>query len=416
MRRLLKVTAMTGLLTLIKMAMGFVIAKIVAIYAGPTGMAMLGQVQSLVNGFNGIINAPTGNSVVRFTAENANKEYIDSSPWWRASLQWVFFLSVLIIPMGYIFSENIAELVFHDKSLSWVVVSTVISLPLTAFGTFIISVINGLQHYQRYIITGMVSAVISGIIVIGMIIYGGLKGALLALSIQYAIIAIVAVVINLNQPWLRSVFLWGKTSKAAKKDIVSYMVMAITSAVCSPVAMIVIRNILIEKVGWTQTGEWQAVWKISEVYLGVITMALGAYYLPRLSQLNSSNLIKVEIYNTSRIIVPIVFLLALWVYFFRDLAITILFTEEFRPARDLFLIQLIGDVVKIASWLFAYPMISRKATKWFISTEIVFSLTWVLLTYLFVISYGIHGANYAYLINYTLYFLFVFINVGRFSK
>ena len=69
MKRLLKVTAMTGLLTLLRMAMGFVIAKVVAIYTGPTGMAMLGQVQSMVGSLNGIINAPAGSGVVCFTAE-----------------------------------------------------------------------------------------------------------------------------------------------------------------------------------------------------------------------------------------------------------------------------------------------------------------------------------------------------------
>jgi len=262
----------------------------------------------------------------------------------------------------------------------------------------------------------MTSAIISGAIVISMIVYGGLNGALLALSIQYAVIALIAIVINIKQPWFKMVFLWGKTSTSVKKDILSYMLMAITSALCLPIAMILIRNIMIGFVGWTQTGEWQAVWKISEVYLGVITMALGAYYLPRLSQLNSADSIKKEIYSTSKLIVPIVFFLAVGVYLCRDIAITILFTEEFRSARDLFLIQLLGDVVKIASWLFAYPMIARKATKWFISTEIAFSLTWVLFTYLFVNIYGIHGANYAYLINYTLYFAFVFSNVNRFSK
>ena len=83
MKRLLKVTAMTGLLTLIKMAMGFVIAKVVAIYTGPTGMAMLGQVQSMVGSLNGIINAPAGSGVVRFTAEHKDNGFAACSPWWR---------------------------------------------------------------------------------------------------------------------------------------------------------------------------------------------------------------------------------------------------------------------------------------------------------------------------------------------
>jgi hypothetical protein len=68
MKRLLKLTAMAGLFTLLRMAMGFVIAKVVAIYTGPTGMAMLVQEQNMVGSLKGIINAPAGSGVVRFTA------------------------------------------------------------------------------------------------------------------------------------------------------------------------------------------------------------------------------------------------------------------------------------------------------------------------------------------------------------
>ena len=80
MRRLLKVTAMTGLLTLLKMAMGFVIAKVVAIYTGPTGMAMLGQVQSMVGSLNGVINAPVGSGIVRYTAEKREQGFEACAP------------------------------------------------------------------------------------------------------------------------------------------------------------------------------------------------------------------------------------------------------------------------------------------------------------------------------------------------
>ncbi|WP_317630243.1 hypothetical protein [Shewanella sp. SM101] len=58
MKRLLKVTAMTGLLTLLRMTMGFVITEVVAIYTGPTGLAIQGQVQSIVGSLNVIINMP----------------------------------------------------------------------------------------------------------------------------------------------------------------------------------------------------------------------------------------------------------------------------------------------------------------------------------------------------------------------
>lgn len=416
MKRLLKVSAMTGLLTLLKMAMGFVIAKVVAIYTGPTGMAMLGQVQSMVSSLNGIINAPVGNGVVRFTAEYKERGFDICAPWWRAALQWVIIISAIAIPSGLLFSKPIAEWLFQDKKLAWVVMITVMMLPLAAIGTLLNSVINGQQLYRRYVGLGMLSAIISGCVMLGMIALYKIQGALLASAVQAALIGIVMLIANLQQPWFKLRYWWGGVEPLARKQIGSYMLMAITSALTVPISLILVRNILISQVGWDATGQWQAVYKISEVYLGVITMALGTYYLPRLASLKDIELIIGEIHKTALLIIPIVATMAFAVYLLRDVAITLLFTDAFRSVRDLFAIQLTGDVIKIASWLYAYPMLSRGATKWFVSTEIIFSLSFVLLSYIFVSKMGLKGATIAYLVNYSLYGLTIFFNVRRFAR
>nr|WGN91635.1 flippase [Aeromonas sobria] len=416
MKRLLKVTAMTGLLTLVRMAMGFVIAKVVAIYTGPTGMAMLGQVQSMVGSLNGIINAPAGSGVVRFTAEYKEQGFDACASWWRAALQWVLIISAIVIPVGLLLAKPIASGLFKDVNLAWVVIATVCVLPFAAIGTLCNSVINGQQLYRRYVSLGMLSALISGGVMLVMITLHKIEGALLAAAVQAALIGVVMFIANLRQPWFKLRYWWGAVGPQARKDIGKYMLMAITSALTVPVSLILVRNILIDQVGWDATGQWQAVYKISEVYLGVITMALGTYYLPRLASLTGVDAIISEIHRTARVIIPVVAIMALGVYLLRDVAISLLFTEAFRSARDLFAIQLTGDVIKILAWLYAYPMLSKGATKWFVSTEVIFTISLVLLTYSLVQVNGIIGANIAYLINYVIYFFVVFFNVKKFSR
>ncbi|MGU5559430.1 O-antigen translocase [Aeromonas caviae] len=416
MKRLLKVTAMTGLLTLLRMAMGFVIAKVVAIYTGPTGLAMLGQVQSMVGSLNGIITAPAGSGVVRFTAEYKEQGFEACAPWWRASTQWVLIISAIAIPVGVLLAKPIATSLFQDASLAWVVASTVCVLPFAAIGTLCSSVINGQQLYRRYVGLGMLSALISGGVMLGMIAWQNIEGALLAAAVQAALIGVVMLIANLRQPWLKLRFWWGAVEPQARKDIGKYMLMAITSALTVPVSLILVRNILIDQVGWDATGQWQAVYKISEVYLGVITMALGTYYLPRLASLSGVDAIVAEIHKTARVIIPIVAFMALGVYLLRDVAISLLFTDEFRSARELFAIQLTGDVIKIASWLYAYPMLSRGATKWFMGIEISFSFSFVVLSYIFICNIGLQGATLAYLVNYSVFFLIISLNLKRFLR
>ncbi|CAM6314868.1 O-antigen translocase [Enterobacter hormaechei] len=416
MRRLLKVTALSGMLTLLKMLMGFVIAKVIATYTGPTGMAMLGQVQSMLNSFNGIINAPVSTGVVRFTAEHHKSGYEKCSPWWRATLEWTIILCVILIPSTILFSGSLSQWLFQRADYYWVINLTAMCLPLAAIGTLFSSVINGMENYRRYVFLAMFSVVISSTVMIFMIIYFGIKGAFVAAVMQSSLIGIVMLVTNIQQPWFSLHYWWGATTKRARKDIAGYIMMAITTAITAPLALIMIRNIIISHVGWEQAGQWQAVWKISEVYLSIITIALSTYYLPRLSVLVGIREIFHDVNRTAMLVIPIAILLAVIIYLFRDMIISLLFTKDFNSSRDLFGIQLVGDVVKIGSWLYAYPMLSRGATRWYVSTEIAFSSTFVLLAAILIPLYGVHGANLAYLANYSAYFLFILVNFKRIVK
>lgn len=416
MKRLLKVTAFTGSLTFIKMLMGFFIIKVVTIYTGPAGLAMLGQIQSMVVSLNGITNATVGVGIVRYTAENKEEGFEFCSRWWRASLQWLLFVTAIIVPIGILLSPNIASWLFDDQKYKLIVMATIIVLPVSALGTLCTSVINGQQLYRRYVALGIVSVLISSSVMFVMIMFFNIQGALFAAALQSALIGVVMLIANFRQPWFKICYWWGPSDSDARKAIGGYMLMAITSALTVPISMIFVRNILIADVGWDETGHWQAVWKISEAYLSVITVALGTYYLPRLSSLNGVNSIIKEINNTAKVIIPIVIAMSVSVYFLRDIVISILYTDEFRSARDLFAFQLSGDVIKIVCWLYAYPMISRGAVRWYMFTEIFFSLSFVLLSYYFVKEYGVIGASIAYLFNYSVCLIYVIINARRFAK
>ncbi|HIF9100378.1 TPA: O-antigen translocase [Photobacterium damselae] len=416
MKRLLSVTGFSALLTLLRMFTGFIIAKVIAIYAGPSGMAMLGQFQSAISMLNGITNAPVSSALVRYTSENIGDGFDKCIPWWRASIQWVGLILVIIIPIGYIFSQTISFWLFDSENYYWLIIVSCSVLPFATMNTLIISVINGQQKYKLFVILGMISNIISTIFMVLLIYHYHKEGALIAAAINSAVTGLIIIIISFREPWFKLKYWFGKTDLECRKKVGSYILMAITSALTVPTSMILVRNILVSDLGWNATGQWQAVWKISEVYLSIITISLSTYYLPKLSSLKNKNEIVKEIKKTAIVIMPIVIILAGGIYLLRDLAISLLFTEEFKEARNLFFYQLCGDVVKILAWLYAYPMLSRGASHWYIFSEVFFSISLVLLTWLLVPIYNIEGANIAYLVNYILYFGFVYINVSKFSK
>lgn len=415
MRKIFSVTAMSALLTLLRMLLGFIIVKIVAVYSGPNGMALLGQVQNMVNSLNGIANSPAGNGIVRYTAQNQDKGDEYCSAWWKASIKLILLITVFFAVPGVIFSTEISEWLFQTKHYAYVVQVTILLMPLSALGTLFSSVLNGKQQYKRFIITSMISVLISSVIIIALVYFFNIQGILIAAVAQSAVIGLVLVLSNITQPWAKLKLWWGSTTYEKRKEIGLYMLMALTSSLTLPVSLILIRNILVEHAGWEVAGQWQAVWKISEVYLGIITISLSTYFIPTLSTLKSPDEIIKKIHDVLKIVLPVVIVAAILVYLLRDVAIFILFTKEFSASRDLFAIQLIGDVVKVVGWLYACPMISRGATKWFIFSEIFFSMIFVAVGWVLIPRFGAEGANIAYLVNYGLYLIFMVANVKRFS-
>ncbi|ENC0649342.1 O114 family O-antigen flippase, partial [Escherichia coli] len=409
----LTVTFFTGMLTFFKMISGFIISKIVAIYTGPSGIVLFGQIQSIVSALNGVINSPVGPGIVRFTAENHRKGLEHCYKWWIAGLSWVCIISAIIIPLSITLSSHIAFWTLGSEKYSWVIILTACLLPLTAIGTFISSVINGFQNYKVYVLLGIISAFLSLIIMIALIVFGKINGALLAISVQNALIGGVMIIYASSQPWFNLRWLYGRVHKTYYKDIQRYIVMAITSAIVVPGSLIIVRNIIIHYVGWTEAGYWQAVWKISETYLAIITIALSTYYLPRLSSLSQKDDIIKEISSSLKIIIPLVMFFSMGIYLSRDFIISLLFTKEFLGARMLFQVQLIGDILKIASWLYAYVMISKGMTQLFVISEVLFSLLFISFSLVFIRCYGLIGVTYAYCLNYFIYLVFSVVVVKR---
>ncbi|ORM72925.1 hypothetical protein HA48_12055 [Pantoea wallisii] len=413
MKKMLRVTISTAVLTFYRILSSFIIAKAVAVYTGPAGIAMLGQIQSFFISLNGIAISPVGNGIVRYTSENLGSDINKCSNWWRAAISCSLVFFMFLLPLTLFFKNEISGFLFQEESYDWLILLCCSLLPLSIINTAFISVINGQQQYRKYIAIGFISITFSTLFVLYLVYKFQLTGALIAAVINTSISGLVVLIISCKERWFRIKYWLGVTEWSYFKDIIKYILMAITSAIAPPLALIFVRKILVAHTGWGIAGQWQAVWKVSEVYLSIVTLALSTYYLPQLSKLKTAEEIRKEINNATKVILPTVIILALCVYFMRDVILRLLFTDDFTQARDLFAVQLVGDVIKITAWLYAFPMLAKGAMKWFVSSEILFSLSFVLLSFWLVYYFNVQGANWAYLINYCAYFLFVFLNLDR---
>ena len=140
----------------------------------------------------------------------------------------------------------------------------------------------------------------------------------------------------------------------------------------------------------------------------LVTTTLSVYYLPKLSELQDPADIKNEILQGYKIILPVAAACGLIIYLLRDFIIRLLFTAEFAEMDVLFGWQMVGDTLKVGSWLLGYILAAKALVGWFMISELLFSTLFFTLVYLTVDKWGVEGAAIAHTINYSLHFSFMF--------
>jgi PST family polysaccharide transporter len=180
-----------------------------------------------------------------------------------------------------------------------------------------------------------------------------------------------------------------------------------------PLAQIIVRNSLIENLGFISAGYWEAVSRVSGALIMLITTPLSIYYLPRIAELQNKEELKREIISTYKLLMPTAFVAGLAIFLLRDSVILLMFSKEFYPMNILFKPQLIGDILRIAAWLLSFYLLAKARTKQFIATEVIFSLSFIPISWLAISELGLIGVSIAYAVNNTAYLLAMIIIVYR---
>ena len=98
-------------------------------------------------------------------------------------------------------------------------------------------------------------------------------------------------------------------------------------------------------------------------------------------------------------------LMGFTIFMLKDFILWLLFTPEFNTMKILFPWQLVGDFFKMSSWLLSFIMVAKARTKLFITTEICFTATYLLMAFILLRANGIVGLTQGYLMNYILYLI-----------
>jgi polysaccharide transporter, PST family len=411
---LVKTTVLNGVAVGVRMITGLIVNKILAIFVGPAGYAIVGQFQNFVQIISTAGTGAIQTGVTKYTAEyGSSPERLRKL--WQTSGGLIALLSTVAAIGIVLASVNLAEGLLRDRSFYDVFLWLAGGLVFFGFNTMLIAILNGKKDLRRYVASNLAG---SGIILVGVgtltWLYG-LRGTLIALAIQQALTLIVTVYVCRNADWFRPSSLVGRIDSGDARRLLSFALMAGASVAANAGGQMLVRNHIAEVLDWTSAGHWDAMVRLSALNWILINSSMALYFLPRIAETDDWAVIRQEMLNGARLILPFFLVCCTGVYLLREQIVLLLFSSQFLPMEALFGWQLAGDFLRVASWFFAYIMLSKGMVSHYIASEFITNALFVAITFQITERFGTQGAVIAHFITYLIMLpvLYAFMLAGR---
>ncbi|UII66046.1 O-antigen translocase [Xanthomonas translucens pv. translucens] len=405
----------SGVATAAKLLAALLVLKLVAVYAGPAGVARLGQFTSLMSLLAVLAGGGIGAGIVKYVAEYRD----DAQKLARllgAALGYACCAACVMGVVALLFSRQIAQRLLGDPHYQSLICVLAVAQLGIALVNYILAVVNGFMDVRRLAFIQVAGSVLSVLVVLWLSRWLQLYGALLALVAGQVLWLCAGLPALRRSPYFRRDMLRIRFDAEMTRRLAAFSVMTLTSALLPLLVNIGVRDHLAATFGWQQVGYWQAVSKVSEAYLLFFTTAINVYYLPKLAALRDRAGLLLELRTAYRYVLPAVIALATAIYLCRDWFTRLLFAADFAAAAPLYAPQLVGDVIKIAAFVLSYLMLAKAMTRLFVISECVFAASYLGLVYLFTARMGLIGAAYAFAVNYALYLAFNVVVVRRYLR
>ena len=396
-----------------KIIAGFLTTKFIAVFIGPEGMALIGNLRSFLASVQSFATVGLYRGLVKYI-KRYKEDAVDLSKTISTGYYIGFIATAFICMLSYFNAEAVNDYLFSEKyDFIYVIRIMALALPFYSLNLFSYSIMNGFEKYRFLMIINIIGQVMGLLVTLLLIWQNNIDGALIAVVISPSLMFLITLVGIVGRPNFIGQIKASRIDFEWIRKFLPFTIMAVVTGIIFPLVIIAIRNYIISSEGLKDAGFWEAMNRISTYYLLFINSVMALYFLPRFSEIKSKAEFRKEVFGFYKTIVPILFIGGLLLFFLRPLIISLLFTDEFRPVEELFIWQLSGDFIKVLSIVLAFQFIAKKKFWHFILTEAFLLLILYFTSVNFVDNYGVKGANIAHLVSHTLYFIVLVLVLSR---
>ena len=403
---LLKITSLNSGAVLMKMATGLVISKLTAYFLGPVEIALIGNLRNGQTLFDTLASSGIQKGVVSHIAKSKNKKkllQILTNTFFSLGL----LVSVVVGVFLFAFNDEISRYIFKTNTYAWLINLIAISLPINTLNLFILSILQGLSDFKKVISINIITSIFNLVLFSISLYFLGLEGAFVTVILLSSLQFIVTLFYARPYYYLFKNLKLFYFPKKIISSLSKYGLMTLISSITFPLVYLGVRREIMVTFSSIDAGYWEAMNRLSSLYILLMVSVINLYVLPKLSAANTAVSFKETVLEFYKLIIPFYAVGLVIIYLLRNYIIRIVYSKEFLPVQDLFLGQLIGDFFYILALVMVHQMHAKRQVKRFITTDLFKALGFYAFSIYFLRVLGVEGVVYAHALINFLYFLLI---------
>ena len=409
-RQILRSSSIIGGASVINIAVGLLRIKVAAVLLGPAGVGLIGLLTNLAGTASAVAGLGIGNVGTRQIAEAVGR---DDAAVMAAARRALFWGSLVLALLGtaafWSLRAVLAVRVLGDASLAGEVGWLALVVGLTVAAASQTALLNGMRQISDLARISVLSALLSTLLGIGALMLWGRSGLVAFLIAAPLASFLLGHVYVARLPKVQApptpLPVLGRQWRVLARLGTAFMV----AGLAATLGQLLVRTLVQRQLGADALGYFQAAATISMTYIGFVLTAMGTDYYPRLTAAihdhAAVNRMVNEQTEVALLLAGPVFLammgLAPW-------TIELLYSQSFHPAAEVLRWQVLGDILKVASWPLGFMILASGAGRTFMLTETLAVSVFVVLTWFGLPSVGVVATGAAFVGMYVVYLPIVY--------
>jgi O-antigen/teichoic acid export membrane protein len=411
-RQIMKATSIFGGVQVFQIIIQVIRSKFVAILLGPAGMGIAGLLTSTLGFISAISNFGLSTSAVKNIAAANTTGNMNRLATVATVIQRVAWMSgILGAILTLTLSSWLSRLTFGNKDFTLIFVWLSITLLFNQLTSAQMVLLQGLRKLESLAKANLYGSIIGLAVTVPLYYKLGVNGIAPGIIITSLCTLCISWYFS-KKIQIKSVKVSALRTVAESKNMLTIGFMISLSEIITLGAAYLIRIFIGRSGNVGDVGLYNAGFAIINTYVGMIFMAMGTDYYPRLSGVAQDNEMSKKVINQQAeiamlILAPIIICFLVFIKW----VIILLYSTMFIAVNNMIYWAALGMFFKATSWAVAMIFLARGTSKLFFWNELTGNLYFLILNLLGYYYFGLTGLGLAFLLGYILYVIQVYIIV-----